>query len=281
MPSENKDSILQVNIAPTDTTLADLISALEMVSVRKLPNTVRAIKVAVRTLEYTWKSYAMGAKIPGTAIQLKGVKGAYAKSIKSKTTKLGGLVYSDSPYALEIEDGSEAKDLKKTIPFGPKSRMGKNGPYNIVPFRHGTPGSLNAPIPKTVYKMILKKIQMEELKKTSVRKQKTESTNAAGEIVQRRSYKWGGKVTGTGFPNLEGMVVMNVPSSKQENRSAYLTFRVITANKPKVDRSKKGWENSWIVPAKEGLHITKHVVANTRDIISEIIRAGITFDLTP
>ena len=155
----DKDSIVQVSIASSDTVLADLIASLEMVSIRHLPNTVRAIKVAVKTLEYTWKSYAMGAKIPGTAIQLKSVRGAYAKSIKTKTGRLKGMVYSDSPYAAELEEGSEAKDLKKTIPFGPKSRMGKNGPYNIVPFRHGVPGSLYAPMPEVLYKVILKKIK--------------------------------------------------------------------------------------------------------------------------
>jgi len=274
-----KDSIIQIAIAPSNPVLGDLIASLEMVSSRFLPNTTQAIKMAVKTLEYTWKSYAMGAEIPGTSLRLHSVRGGYAKSIKSVNRGLSGMVYSDSPYAAEIEDGTEEKDLKKTIPYGPKSRMGKNGPYSIIPMRHGAPKSLSAPMPAVLYRNILKKLRLEEIKKSSVLQQKAQSVNAQGQMVQRNTYKWGTSIKNTGFPDLEGLVVMNVPSSKNEKRSAYLTFRVITANKPKIDRSKKGWENSWIVPAKMGLNVTKYVVANTQEIVAELIKSGISFDL--
>jgi hypothetical protein len=271
--------MISMNITPSDSGLSDLISSLEMVSTKYLPNTVKSIKVACSALQYTWKCYAMGAPIPGTNIRLKSVRGTYAKSIKTQSGKLSGTIYSDSPYAISIEDDTEAFDLKKTIPFGKKSRMGKNGAYSVVPFRHGVPGSLSAPMPDTFYKVVLEKIKQGEIEKSKVKKKTYMSPNATGEMVKRHTYKWGGSVKKTGFPDLEGMVVFDISSSNKENRSGYVTFRIITANKPKVSKSKKGWENSWIVPSRRGLHITRYVVANTKDIVANIIKAGIQFDL--
>ncbi|RDE12121.1 MAG: hypothetical protein C4K49_10590 [Candidatus Thorarchaeota archaeon] len=272
-------SMLQVSIVPDDQGLADLIGALEMVSTKYLPNTVRAIKVSTALLEYTWKAYAMGAAIPGTKIRLKSVRGEYAKSIHKSFQGLHGVVYSDSPYAASIEDGEEAKDLKKIIPFGPRARMGKNGPYSIVPFRHGAPGSLSAPMPSAVYGQILAKIRAGEIKKSTVQK-KVPGFNAAGEVVLTNKYKWGSRMKLPQFPNLEGMVVFNVSAGNQA-RGEYLTFRVVSANAPKQSNAQKGWANSWVVPARQGMHLTRYVVANTKEVIGEAIRAGITMDLMP
>ena len=273
--------MMRVTITPDDTAMADLISSLELVSTKYLPNTVRAIKVSTAVLEYTWKAYAMGAPIPNTNIRIKSVRGAYAKSIHKASAGLTGSVWSDSPYAEEIEEGTEAKDLKKIIPFGPKARMGKNGPYTIVPFRHGAPGSLSAPMPAQIYSQILAKIHQGEFKKSSVKKQKLPGANAAGEVALYHQYKWGSHVGKTPeFPNLEGMVVFNIGAAG-ENRSGFVTFRVVSANPPKQSKARKGWEGSWVVPSRQGMHITKYVVANTKEVIAEAIRAGITMDLLP
>jgi len=272
------DSIVQVSIVPTDTALADLIGALSAVSTRYLPNTTRAIKLSTAILEYTWKAYAMGAPIPGTTIRLKNVRGMYAKSIKKTSAGLQGIVYSDSPYAIALEEGTPAKDLKTIIPFGPKSRVGKRGPYTIVPFRHGVPTALSAPMPNAVYEQIRAKIQAGEIQKSQVRRETVVSPNVRGEPVVRHTYRWGSRLKIPQFPLLEGMVVFNVSAGAQP-RSAFVTFRVVSANKPVQSKALRGWENSWVVPARQGLHITKYVVANTQQIIAEAIKAGITQDL--
>lgn len=275
------DKLVQVNISPTDSGLSDLISSLEMVSTKYLPNTVKAVKVACATLQYTWKAYAMGAAIPGTNMRIKSIRGEYARSIKTQSGKLSGVIYSDSPYAASLEDDQPSRDLKKIIPYGTKSRVGKNGAYSIVPFRHGVPGSLSAPLPDIVYKALLQKIKQMEFLKSTAKRKTHETPNIYGEMIKRHTYKWGSRTKGTGFPNLEGMVVFNVSSSGKENRGEYVTFRVITANKPKVSKSQKGWEESWVVPSRRGYHLTRHVVANTKDVIAQIIRGGIVADLMP
>lgn len=52
-----------------------------------------------------------------------------------------------------IENGLEPYDMKPGLLHGPHAKMGKNGPYNTVPFRHGTPGTtgrnVGAPMPVT------------------------------------------------------------------------------------------------------------------------------------
>jgi len=40
-----------------------------------------------------------------------------------------------------IENGWEGGDLRQWLLNGPNTKHGKNGPYNTIPFRHGTPGS--------------------------------------------------------------------------------------------------------------------------------------------
>ena len=272
--------LVQMNIVPEDQGLAELLSSLEMVSTKYLPNTVRAVKVSTAILEYTWKAYAMGAPIPGTNLKLKSIRGEYAKSIKKTSSGTRGVIWSDSPYAASIEEGEEAKDLKTIIPFGPKARMGKNGPYTIIPFRHGTPGSLNAPMPSVVYSQILAKIRAGEIKKSTVQKQMLPGMNAAGQVGLYHTYKWGTRMKVPQFPNLEGMVVFNVSAGNQ-SRGEYITFRVVSANAPKQSKAQKGWANSWVVPSRQGMHLTKYVVANTQEIIAEVVRAGITMDLMP
>jgi hypothetical protein len=129
-----------------------------------------------------------------------------------------------------------------------------------------------------VYRQLLDKIKVGEFARSKVAKKKVMVPNAAGQPVQRRTYKWGSRAKVPGFPNLEGMVVFNV-SSGSSARSEYVTFRIITANKPKVSKAKKGWENSWVVPARRGYHLTRFVVANTKDVVAEIIQAGIRMDV--
>ena len=274
--------MIQLQIVPSDTGIAELIAGLEMVSTKYLPNTVRAVKVATGILEYTWKAYAMGAVIPGTNVRVKSVRGAYARSIHHTSDRLSGTVWSDSPYAVSLEEGSPERDLKKILPLSPKARWGKNGPYLVVPFRHGAPGALQSPMPQLVYNQILQKIKQGEFQKSRVVRKTVIEDFFSGQKRIFRTYKWGSRFHAPPqFPNLEGMVVFNVPSGERESRGQYMTFRVVSLNKPKVSKAQKGWEGSWVVPARQGYHLTRYVVANTKEIIGEAIRAGITMDLLP
>ena len=270
-------SLINVTITPIDTGLTDIIYSLKQIGTGALPNTVHAVKVCLTALQYTWKSYAMGATVPGTSIRIVNPGGEYARSIKISSGGLGGTVFSDSPHAKYIEEGIRATDLKQTLPFGKKSRMGKNGPYLIVPFQHGTPDSHNAPMPNAFYAQLRQLIKDGEFKTSMVKKQTYSSANAAGEMIKRRTYQWGSKAQGVPLSNLEGMVVFNVPSSKKEKRGGYITFRIISANPPKKNKEK--WRDSWVVPARDGLKLASWTVTNTTTFIQEQLQAGIRKDI--
>ena len=54
-----------------------------------------------------------------------------------------------------VEQGIDGFDLRDTLLKGPNVKYGKNGPYNTVPFRHGTPGSggrnVGIPMPAPIH----------------------------------------------------------------------------------------------------------------------------------
>ena len=40
-----------------------------------------------------------------------------------------------------VEQGWTGGDLRQWLLHGPNAKQGKNGPYNVIPFGHGTPGT--------------------------------------------------------------------------------------------------------------------------------------------
>lgn len=278
--------MIEVSLLPEDHELQALVSSLELISYKAMPSTYRAFKMASSLVMYTWKSYAMGAPIPGGGKRLKKPTGAYAKSIKVRTlTPFNREVYSDSPVAKYLEDGTKEYDMKKTHPFGKrgrvvkKTRKDKNGKviskegdaYIIIPFRHGTPGSLSyVNIPERIFQQIRQAIKNDEIMLSSIKKgARIKKPNYKGELIPRARYSWGTRIYGTGMPNLEGMTIMD-NSTKKYSRSSYLTFRIISVNSP---------ASKWIQKARAAHHITKYVVQNTNEIVKEMIEAGLKKDL--
>ena len=54
-----------------------------------------------------------------------------------------------------VENGWSGGDMRQWLLSGKNVKMGKNGPYNTVPFNHGTPGTggrnVGKPMPKSIY----------------------------------------------------------------------------------------------------------------------------------
>lgn len=241
---------------------------------RSMPATAQAFLLAAEKLVMgTWKSYASGESIPGTSIRIKSAGGGYAASIKSKRMgPFDWVVYSESPVAKWVEEGTARADLKDTHPFGRKSRVGKDGtPYLIVPFRQGTPGSRRNPMPMQIYRMVRRAVQQGEFAAKRVLPTTHAEANVRGEPIERHEYTRGSRLTGLGpaFANLEGMSAFDVGSDKAA-RSTYFTFRVISAKSP---------EDSWIKPAVPGKHITKHVAKNTEEDVQRLVELGLRKDL--
>lgn len=265
--------MIEISVTPKDSLLADLLVGLQMTSAKIFPKTFKAYKMSAQLIQYTWKSYAMGSTIKGSPHKIKNPTGSYARSIKMlKFAPLGWEISSDDPIAKYLEDGTNEYDMKKTHPYGKRSRIGKDGkPYLIIPFRHGAPGTKSyAPMPEQVYERVRQMISTGEIKRSTIAPGKGKEKNFWGQMIQRAQYEWGSRLTGLGSANLEGMVVMNTPSGKEAGRSTYLTFRVISANSP---------AHKWIQAARPAMNITKYVVANTKEIIEDLIKKGLMEDL--
>jgi hypothetical protein len=59
-----------------------------------------------------------------------------------------------------IENGWKGGDLRQWLLVGKNAKQGKNGPYNTIPFRHGTPGSggrnVGNAMPESIYQVARK-----------------------------------------------------------------------------------------------------------------------------
>lgn len=265
-----------------DSSFSALTKVLELAGAGEFPNTAKAFAAAARMMESTWKQFAMGAPMPGQSKKIKNPTGAYAKSIhRIQVRPFQAYIWSDSPYAKSLEDGTPEMDLKQSHPFGPRSRMSKKGvPYVIIPFRHGTPKSLQSPMPEQIYNRVLESINAGDIKKSVVTGSRPD-VNSRGEPLMRATYAWGTRIRGVAkeFSNLEGMVAFDIPSGAERGRSGYVTFRVISAEPPKASKARRGWDNSWIIPSRQGLHITESVVNTTMPIIRKMIAKAIEKDL--
>ena len=264
--------MIKITLTPEDSALAELVGSLEFMSAKAMPHTYQAFKRAVRLVEYTWKSYALGADMGG-GMKLKRPTGGYARSIK--TTFFSPFNYevgSDAKVAKFLEEGTKEHDMKKTHPFGKRSRVTEKGKgYLIIPFRHGAPGSVYyPPVPEQLYKQIKTIAKNAGIRLSTRAAGRKYTPNYQGELIPRAKYHRGGSITGLGDENLDGLIFVKWPTGKERGRTGMVTFRIISENSPTF---------KWIRKAMPAMHITKHVVENTQDAISDLIKMGLKKDM--
>jgi hypothetical protein len=266
--------------------LAAVADALKAVEAGGLPKTSAAVQDATLIAQRLWLAAAGGQAISyrGRQITVKRVSGAYAKSIQDGLEypvggdKLHGRVTASASYAQQIEDGQDPHDMKPGLLGGKSARIGKKGQrYNIIPFRHNTPGQdkLAQPMPLEVYNRA-KKLAFSQVTGSRMGK------NARGETVERKTYHWGGRLGETkigwrsriGPPGHEythttsifsGMVRMGQPK-----QASYMTFRVVSDNSP---------ANSWWSPGVEPRPIAEAVAEQVRPQAEAMIREAFEADL--
>lgn len=236
-----------------------------------LSHTFRTLEFLAQRYEEAWKMAAGGAQLAGLPFVVNGT--GYPKSIKRRQiSNTVWEVYSD--YTTKtglgvtnlLEKGHGLIDLKPGLLKGPKSRMGKYGRYNIVPSRHGTPGTdqfRNNPMPMSVYKSITSETnKIDAMKKagaTDIRGG-TSYVSKSSALPGQRVTSWGssydpssniGKrtklITKKGkrvgdyawkSGKYAGMYRLQM-STQRAKRSGYMTFRVVSSRSDPM---------SWIVP---------------------------------
>jgi hypothetical protein len=218
------------------------------------PVLAAAVEAIARQAEARWLAYAYGEPLPDGR-SLNARSGEYARSIQMvKTGEYRYTVEATVPYAGEIERGAPARDMKRMLSSSLKVRVGKRGQrYLIIPFRHGTPGTvtMGRPMPDHIHEAAR---QLGVSRVTGVHHE----TNQIGvhsiygrelRMVKRRSYKWGDRLKAPGTRQ-HGMVRFN---SFDNRHSTYMTFRTMSENSP-----------GWIRPAVPGFWVARAVEADIR-----------------
>ena len=253
----------------------EFIKVLEKMGIEGMfPHLLQQVEKASYMYLKLWRNYASGASIPGTTRTISVRTGAYLRSIQlSKKSQTRHEIYTDSPLHKTIEEGSPERDMKPDLLGGPKARTSKDGAkYNIIPFRHGVPGttSVAPPMPLNVY--------------TFMKPQKTAVSSRLDKA--NKAYQWGSKLaaarggkagtakTGAGeytwkTGKFTGMVRMQTSTTKAK-RSMYMTFRVV---------SSKSDPASWIYPEREAIPIRAAVVKEMEPVLVEMLQDAIEEDL--
>lgn len=253
-----------------------LVELLESVggSIEGFPHLLAALDDSANLMHEAWIGFASGTPIPG-GLRVINSRGEYKASIKvDLTNPTEKVVYSDSKIHKYLEDGSDAVDLKEGLLSGPKVKFGKNGPYNIVAFRHGTPGTVesNKPMPvhifqltQTASKGFFKNKGAEANSKEVIGKENTDGIRS--KLVKNFEPKLGNYTWKSG--KYAGMQRIETSTGKAKS-SNYITFRVV---------SSKSDPSSWIRPPQAPIPIRQAVIDTTRDLIEELLRTAIQADL--
>jgi hypothetical protein len=226
-------------------------------------------------------------------------RGDYTRSINiNLTDEQTKSIESQGPWTDWIEQGHGEIDLKPGLLAGEKARQGKNGPYNIVAFRHGTtqaPTEQN-PMPINVYNLIRRETNKADAAykagksntpgTSRVTGQNVPVQRASGKVDMGRSYQWGyrlpesqggqKKVKQTTQGQYQwktgkrtGMVRMAADTSRARS-SSYITFRVVSINSDPA---------SWLVPPKDPNPIRQAVIDSLQEEVQGILKLAMEEDL--
>lgn len=210
-----------------------------------MPNLSAAVYRVADRVSYRWKESIQAAKL------WDGERKAYMASVVIKPSgPFAAVVESEYKFAQDIETGRPAYDLKRMLQTSTKTRMSKDGrKYLIIPFRHNAPGARAMPsaMPTEIHAAAK---QMSASRVTGM----TTRTSATGHVVPQRIYQWGQKLDVPAGADgkrskYDGMYRFDTSTGKQ-NRSTYLTFRVMTEG-----------SSGWVIPPRPGLHLVRKVVA--------------------
>lgn len=200
------------------------------------PNTANAMQKATNLIRNSWIDYLRGNTSLDGIENIEKVNSSMIESVEDrKNGDFDYSVYSDSKQLERVTKGSpEVKyDMKKTHPYGRKSRMSKKGvPYLIIPFRWGTPNGKgtkrrwNNFIPQKEYNTKVLPLEMSRTTGAT-----HPEMNAKGQAIDRQEYNWGGRLKDGWDDRSAGMVRMEDVTEKA-TKSTYFTFRVISAKSP-------------------------------------------------
>jgi len=266
-----------------------------------LATTMRAIEWLSERYQEMWMGAAEGAALQGLPFTIHSTQ--YQRTIKRRQmTPTTWEIYTDytTKSGLSVTDilehGHGLIDLKQGLLHGPKSRQGKNGRYNVVSFRHGTPGSdqfRSNPMPMSTYKQIRSIIKQAAAQKSGAASQiDSGSTYSSKSSVQPgHTTQWGASISKADTRGIRsklisekgkrvgeytwkagryaGMVAMQ-QSTTHSLRSGYMTFRIVSEASDPM---------SWIVPEQPPWPVRQAIINTMAPIAEDILRTALQEDI--
>lgn len=270
-----------ITIEFKDDDLRALQQALSTYSTEEaLPNTSAALDRAAQIVKDTWSEWASGnqalpeiGKNPKPSVQM-------AKSIKiSKNGEWSRTISSNNRQMEQLANGSPAVeyDMKKTHPYGKKSRVSKKGiPYLIIPFRWGTPNEKGTKrahfanfIPQAEYET---GANVKSFKRSWITQSLHKEKNFHGEDIDRQEYQWKDRLTKETAWDDRSVGMVRMRSTGRGKPGTYFTFRIISAKSP---------HDKWIYrkPEEIPIDIIKAVETATTPFIESMIENGLKKDV--
>lgn len=210
------------------------------INAKTFPHTVEAVDRVGLAGQWQWRAYLMGAELPDGR-KIKARTGAAASSVVMIAEgPFVRNIFSDSPAVRALEEGTRAYDMKNMLRTSSKVRISKKtrARYLIIPFRHGSPGSVGfrSVMPQHVHELAKAllawhvKSSFQALNVIGLHSIATRSQV----MVTRRAYYRGDRL-GVGHASklmehhktdpFAGMVRFDHPSG---GHSSFLTFRVMS-----------------------------------------------------
>jgi len=266
-----------------------------------LAHTERALEKLSTMYQAAWVQAASGASLPGLPFMINSTQ--YHRTIQRRQiSPTTWEIYSDYTTRTGrgvtdlLEAGHGNIDLKPGLLRGPKSRIGKEGRFNIVAFRQGMSGSdphRNNPMPLSVYKTFQQEVKQADAQRKAGASPipGTSYTSKSSARPGDRSYVWGSKFDPGSQRGRRSKLIMRKgqrigqytwktgkyagmvrlqQSTSRSKRGGYFTFRVVSAASDPM---------SWIVPEQEPWPIRKVVVDYMKPYAEGILREALEADI--
>jgi hypothetical protein len=244
-----------------------------------------AVKAVALAVQGQWVAYAHGSPLPNGAV-VKTRDPAYSGSIQLRQSgDFQADVYSDLREAEFIEYGRPSRDMKEMLWTSAKVRISpKTGKrYLIIPFRHGTPGSVqigNA-MPAAVHAWWTNKapshvVGMGERQSGLLA---SDPVTRGPLMTPQRQYQWGDRlkkgdlaalgIHGAAGKNMVGMVNFRAPGKAGgASHSQFVSFRNMVEG-----------SDGWIQKAKPGLYPAMHAAEELRPKAEAAFKKAVEEDM--
>jgi hypothetical protein len=249
------------------------------------PHLALAVQAIADRCEGRWKEYAAGQRPLPNGKRINPRSGEYLRSIMQRRTgDYAAEVYSELPYAQQIEEGAPRRDLKHILSSSLKVRTNaRGGRYLIIPFRHSHPGNVmrDNPMPESV-----RDWWADQASSAVMSTYRRPSGTGALDIKTRQlltvagfRYRWGSRlaaadlqamgITGRSAQRMEGMVNFRRPGhTGGAAHSQYITFRTMTEH-----------SKGWIAPAQAGEWPARTTAETYKPVAEKLFARAVEADI--